>query len=49
MHVRYRMWSGALEPHSVEKEQTVNAFAYRRKIETLFSYTRAKLGISSVD
>ena len=49
MHVRYRRWSGALEPHSVEKELTVNAFAYRRKIGTLFSYTRAKLGISTVD
>ena len=24
MHVRYRRWSGALEPHSVE-ELTVNA------------------------
>ena len=49
MHVRYRRCSGALEPQSVEKELAVNAFAYRRKIGTLFSYTRANLGISSVD
>ena len=47
MHVRYRRWSGALEPHSVEKELTINAM--HRKMGTLFSYTRAKLGISSVD
>ena len=49
MHVRHGRWSGALVSHSVEKELTVNAFAYRRKIGTLFSYTRAELGISSVD
>ena len=24
MHVRYRRWSGALEPPSVEKELTIN-------------------------
>ena len=23
MHVRYRRWSGALEPHRVEKELTI--------------------------
>ena len=25
MHVQYRRWSGALKPHSVDKELTINA------------------------
>ena len=33
MHVRYRRWSGALEPHSVEKELTVTAMHTEGKLE----------------
>ena len=49
MHVRYRRWSGALEPNSVEKELTINVMHIEGRWEHCSLTPGNTLGISSVD